>query len=124
MCDISVFSCRRFTAWHRNKYSLFSFDHLDIVNHKFIVHGIGKDGGSFAENYQFASLAIEMSLSRGGDQAVIKDRFNFTFYGSRVKETDRRTRIRSRLIASSLSELISQEPLTPDMRSGGNSRRS
>ena len=37
MCDISVFSCRRFTAWHRNKYSLFSFDHLDIVNHKFIV---------------------------------------------------------------------------------------
>lgn len=70
--------------------------------------GIGKDGGSFAENYQFASLAIEMSLSRGGDQAVIKDRFNFTFYGSRVKETDRRTRIRSRLIASSLSELISQ----------------
>ena len=70
--------------------------------------GIGKDGGSFAENYQFASRAIEMSLSRGGDQAVIKDRFNFTFYGSRVKETDRRTRIRSRLIASSLSELISQ----------------
>ena len=36
--------------------------------------GIGKDGGSFAENYRFASLAIEMSLSRGGDQAVIKDR--------------------------------------------------
>ena len=34
--------------------------------------GIGKDGGSFAENYQFASLAIEMSLSRGGDQAVIR----------------------------------------------------
>ena len=43
--------------------------------------GIGKDGGSFAENYQFASLAIEMSLSRGGDQAVIKDRYNFTFFG-------------------------------------------
>lgn len=30
--------------------------------------GIGKDGGSFAENYRFASLAIEMSLSRGGDR--------------------------------------------------------
>ena len=50
--------------------------------------GIGKDGGSFAENYRFASLAIEMSLSRGGDQAVIKDRFNFTFYGGRMADLD------------------------------------
>ena len=70
--------------------------------------GIGKDGGSFAENYRFAALAIEMSLSRGGDQAVIKDRFNFTFYGSRTKETDRHTRVRSRVVAGSLSELIGQ----------------
>ena len=54
--------------------------------------GIGKDGGSFAETYRFASLAIEMSLSRGGDQAVIKDRFNFTFYGGRTKEAERHTR--------------------------------
>ena len=56
--------------------------------------GIGKDGGSFAENYRFASLAIEMSLSRGGDQAVIKDRFNFTFYGGRTKEAERHTRVK------------------------------
>lgn len=50
--------------------------------------GIGKDGGSFAENYQFASLAIEMSLSRGGDQAVIKDRF---ILPSTAAESRRRT---------------------------------
>ena len=70
--------------------------------------GIGKDGGSFAENYRFASLAIEMSLSRGGDQAVIKDRYNFTFFGGRTKETERRTKVKSRVVASSLSELIAQ----------------
>ena len=70
--------------------------------------GIGKDGGSFAENYRFASLAIEMSLSRGGDQAVIKDRFNFTFYGGRTKEAERHTRVKSRVMAGSLSELIGQ----------------
>ncbi len=70
--------------------------------------GIGRDGESFAEDYSFASLSIEMSLSRGGDQAVVKDRFNFTFYGGKAKETERRTKVRSRVIASSLSELIRQ----------------
>ena len=70
--------------------------------------GIGKDGSSFEENYSFANLSIEMALSRGGDQAVIKDRYNFTFYGGRTKETERRTRVKSRVVAGSLSELISQ----------------
>ena len=70
--------------------------------------GIGKDGASFQENYAFASLSIEMALSRGGDQAVIKDRYNFNFFGGRTKETERRTKVKARVIASSLNELISQ----------------
>ena len=70
--------------------------------------GLGKDGASFEENYRFASLAIEMALSRGGDQAVIKDRYNFTFYGGRTKETELHTRVKSRVMAGSLSELIGQ----------------
>lgn len=70
--------------------------------------GIGKDGANFAENYRFASLAIEMSLSRGGDQAVVKDRFNFSFFGGRTKEAERHTRVKSRVMAGSLSELIAQ----------------
>ena len=70
--------------------------------------GLGKDGASFEENYRFATLAIEMALSRGGDQAVIKDRYNFTFYGGRTKETERHTRVKSRVMAGSLSELIGQ----------------
>ena len=70
--------------------------------------GLGKDGASFEENYRFASLAIEMALSRGGDQAVIKDRYDFTFFGGRTKQTERRTKVKSRVMASSLSELITQ----------------
>ena len=70
--------------------------------------GIGRDGKDFAEGYAFANLAIEMALARGGDQAVIKDRYNFNFYGGRHKETDRRSKVKSRVMASSLSELISQ----------------
>ncbi len=73
--------------------------------------GIGKDGASFQENFSFASLSIEMALSRGGDQAVIKDRYNFTFFGGRTKETERRTKVKARVIASSLAELINQSSM-------------
>ena len=70
--------------------------------------GIGKDGTSFDENYSFATLSIEMSLSRGGDQAVIKDRYNFSFFGGHSREAERHTRVKSRVMAGSLAELISQ----------------
>ena len=70
--------------------------------------GLGVDGVNFEEGYNFAALSIEMALSRGGDQAVIKDRFNFTFYGGRNKEADHRSKVRSRVTANSLLELIGQ----------------
>ena len=71
-----------------------------------ISFGIGVDGETFEESYEFAALAIEMSLSRGGDQAVIKDRLNFSFYGGRNRETEHRSKVRSRVTANSLMELI------------------
>ncbi len=70
--------------------------------------GLGVDGANFDESYNFAALGIEMALSRGGDQAVIKDRFNFNFYGGRNKESDYRSKVRSRVTANSLMELIAQ----------------
>ena len=70
--------------------------------------GVGKDGVDFKEDYEFAALAIEMALSRGGDQAVIKDRYDFTFFGGRNKTGERRTKVKARVMASSLSELIVQ----------------
>ena len=112
----------------RNRY-LFLFEKRDLqraVNDKFSllerVHevnsaagvpasisiGLGVDGVSFDENYNFAALGIEMALSRGGDQAVIKDRFNFSFYGGRNTEADYRSKVRSRVTANSLMELIGQ----------------
>ena len=73
-----------------------------------ISFGLGVDGATFEESYEFAALAVEMSLSRGGDQAVIKDRLNFTFYGGRNKEVDHRSKVRSRVTANSLMELIAK----------------
>ncbi len=70
--------------------------------------GLGVDGANFEESYNFAALSIEMALSRGGDQAVIKDRINFNFYGGRNQEADYRSKVRSRVTANSMMELISQ----------------
>ena len=69
--------------------------------------GIGKDGESFQELLQFANLSIDMALSRGGDQAVIRNKFTFEFYGGRSKETEKRTKVKSRVMANALSALIS-----------------
>ena len=70
--------------------------------------GVGVDGETFEEAYDFAALSIEMSLSRGGDQAVVKDRVNFHFYGGRTREAERHSKVRSRVTANSLMELIGQ----------------
>ena len=68
--------------------------------------GIGKDGDTLQELYQYAALSVEMALSRGGDQAVIKNKFNFEFYGGRTKETERRTKVKSRVMAIAMWELL------------------
>lgn len=69
--------------------------------------GIGKDGDSYKELLDFANLSIDMALSRGGDQAVIRNKFTFEFYGGRSKETEKRTKVKSRVMANALSSLIS-----------------
>ena len=106
-----VFEKRDLKHAEENKFSILEEIHR-ITNPSglaaSISFGLGVDGASFEESYAFASLAIEMSLSRGGDQAVIKDRYNFSFFGGRMKEADRRSKVRARVTANSLMELIGQ----------------
>ena len=71
-----------------------------------VTIGIGMDADTFDELYRFANLSVEMALSRGGDQAVIKNRFTFEFFGGRSKETERRTKVKSRVMASAMGELV------------------
>ena len=106
-----VFERRYLDEAEKQKFSLLEDIH-QVVNPAglaaSISFGLGVDGASFEESYNFAALSIEMALSRGGDQAVIKDRLNFTFYGGRSKEADRRSKVRSRVTSNSLMELIGQ----------------
>jgi c-di-AMP phosphodiesterase-like protein len=68
--------------------------------------GLGKDGKSLDENFRFATLGIEMALSRGGDQAVIRNRYNFEFYGGHSAEVEKRTKVKSRVMANAFGELV------------------
>lgn len=68
--------------------------------------GIGRDAPSLRELFHYATLSTDMALSRGGDQVVIKDSFNFQFFGGRARESERRTKVKSRVMANALSELI------------------
>ena len=74
--------------------------------HATLSIGVGRDGAGFDENFTFANLAIEMALSRGGDQAVIKNRYNFEFFGGKGMEIETRTKVKSRVTANALAELM------------------
>ncbi|MDY5016035.1 MAG: DHH family phosphoesterase [Eubacteriales bacterium] len=68
--------------------------------------GVGRGGENLHENLVYARLALDMALSRGGDQAVVKDPHNYSFFGGRSREIEQRTRVRARVMASALCDLI------------------
>ena len=68
--------------------------------------GAGKDYNTYREAFHWADKSIEMALSRGGDQAVVKDSLDFQFYGGRAKSTEKRTKVKSRVMAKALGDLI------------------
>ena len=103
-----------FEACHYDHFVADRFSVLDAIrdiqagegNHPTLSIGIGKDADSIPELYKNASLSLEMALSRGGDQAVIRNRVDFEFYGGRSKTTEKRTKVKSRVMANALSELM------------------
>ncbi|KYH34099.1 bifunctional oligoribonuclease and PAP phosphatase NrnA [Clostridium tepidiprofundi DSM 19306] len=70
--------------------------------------GIGRGGESPQQNYKYASSAKELALGRGGDQAVVKTRDRLSFYGGKTKEIEKKTKVRARVIAHALLDLINE----------------
>lgn len=68
--------------------------------------GIGRGGLSPLENYNNANIAKELALGRGGDQVAVKTNNNIKFFGGNTKEIEKRTKVKARVIARALSELI------------------
>lgn len=68
--------------------------------------GVGRGGNSPAKNYDDATRAKELALGRGGDQAVVKSEKEILFFGGNSKEVEKRTKVRTRVVARALKELI------------------
>lgn len=69
--------------------------------------GIGLDGLSYAQNYEFARNAVDLALGRGGDQAVIKTPENTVYFGGKSQQVEKNTRVKARVKAQALREIIS-----------------
>ncbi len=68
--------------------------------------GVGSQTSSFAECRKFAFQALDMALGRGGDQAAVKTPFSFQFYGGSSKEYYKSSRVKARVIAKAILELV------------------
>ncbi|WP_352399473.1 DHH family phosphoesterase [Anaerotignum sp.] len=79
-------------------------DHIPVT----ISMGIGIGGNSLDEAMQNAKAAIDLALGRGGDQVLIKEGENYLFYGGKAGEMGRNARIRARVKADALWELMGE----------------
>lgn len=102
----------RFLSFLENRkfYILDETRELDLGNKIPVTlsMGVGVNGKSIAETYEYAKGAIDIALGRGGDQAVIKDIDKLSFYGGKSKAVEKRTKVKARVIAHALRELIDQ----------------
>lgn len=69
--------------------------------------GFGVNGESFLQNYEYCRIAIEMALGRGGDQVVIKDGEEISYYGGKTQQLEKSTRVKARVKAQALKEFMS-----------------
>lgn len=71
--------------------------------------GVGLDGLTYSQNYEFARTAIDLALGRGGDQAVVKTTDQTTYYGGKSQQVEKNTRVKARVKAHALHEIISSK---------------
>lgn len=88
--------------------------------------GVGAAGKTPAQTEEYATAALELSLGRGGDQAVVKKGSSFEYYGGKLQTVEKRNKGKSRIVALALRQLIDQAPNVfvmghsmPDMDSFG-----
>lgn len=68
--------------------------------------GVGVNGANYAQCAEWSRNAIELALGRGGDQAVIKDGDKISYYGGKTKQVEKSTRVRARVKAHALKQLL------------------
>jgi c-di-AMP phosphodiesterase-like protein len=68
--------------------------------------GIGINAPTYAQNYEYSRIAIDLALGRGGDQVVIKDKDQMTYFGGKSQQMGKSTRVKARVKAHALREFM------------------
>ena len=99
-------SYRKFEA---DKFSLLEeVKQINIGNERSasLSIGLGLNTTTYAQSYNYARMAIDLALARGGDQAVAKDCNSITYFGGKKEQTSKNTRVKARVKAEALREFI------------------
>ncbi len=68
--------------------------------------GFGIETGSYQTNYEYARTAIDLALGRGGDQVVVKNPEDITYFGGKSQMAEKTTRVKARVKAHALREIL------------------
>jgi c-di-AMP phosphodiesterase-like protein len=68
--------------------------------------GVGYGAKTYAQNCEYARIAIDLALGRGGDQAVVKAPDSIVYYGGKSQQIEKNTRVKARVKANALQEII------------------
>ena len=106
---VYLFEQRYFEKVKQDKFSI--LDKVKDIQTKENVQitlsiAISNDGMTDKEKYKSAQAAMDVVLGRGGDQAVIRENEIYKFYGGRAQEVEKRTKVKARVVAHALENLI------------------
>ena len=68
--------------------------------------GLGAEGVGYNQNYEYARMSIDLALGRGGDQVVLKEGEEVSYYGGKTQQVEKNTRVKARVKAHALREII------------------
>ena len=106
---IIVFKRKYLSELQVNRFSLLDdVKNVNIGNDLAVTIsiGIGVSDESYTREYDFARAAIDMALARGGDQVVLKEKDHIQYFGGKSVQIEKTTRVKARVKAHALSELI------------------
>ncbi|MEE1315402.1 MAG: DHH family phosphoesterase [Faecalimonas sp.] len=98
-----------FTEMEKDKFSVLEDAKTVSIGNTMPVTlsiGIGIAAGTYAQSYNYARVAIDLALARGGDQAVVKNGGSISYYGGKREQTTPNTRVKARVKAEALREFI------------------
>lgn len=115
---VNKYGTSRYTVvLEERNYANFSGNQFDILSEAKKIGGeysvtlsvgVGKGGVDFAENDALSRQALDMALGRGGDQAVVKTQDGYEFFGGNSRSVEKRSKVRSRIVANALKDIILQ----------------